>query len=173
MKLEEVIEILENHQKWRKGDDTTPMTDPKDLSESLDITIELLKRISHIPKDDSILEKHESLESYNGEKFSKEHRAGFWRGARWMRTFITETSANIKPSELDFPKKDEQNLFPYLKEQDELESKIFWDGIERFEHNKMLIGEDNIKESAKDFGEEVDKIILENLPKDDTENELE
>lgn len=44
---------------------------------------------------------------------------------------------------------------------------------ERLQYNKTLIGEDNIKESSKDFGEEIDRIILENLPKDDVENELE
>lgn len=173
MKLEDVIKILENHQKWRRGDDSVPMTDPKELGESLDVTLELLRRVSNIPKDDKILDKHESLESASSDKFSKEHRAGFWRGARWMRAFITETSADVKPSDLYFSNQNDKNLFPDLKELHELESKIFHDGHEQFQYHKILVGEDNIKESSKDFAEEVDKVILENLPKDDMENELE
>lgn len=102
MKLEGVIKILENHQKWRRGDDSVPMTDPKELGESLDVTLELLRRVSNIPKDDKILDKHESLESASGDKFSKEHRAGFWRGARWMRVFITRTNNDISPNEMEF-----------------------------------------------------------------------
>ena len=94
--------ILENHQKWRRGDDSVPMTDPKELSESLDVTLELLRRVSNIPKDDKILDKHESLETVSGDKFSKEHRAGFWRGSRWMRTFITKTNSDISPKEIEF-----------------------------------------------------------------------
>jgi hypothetical protein len=42
MTLKEAIEVLSQHQKWRKGDDSQPMTDPKELTEALDIAIYLL-----------------------------------------------------------------------------------------------------------------------------------
>ena len=41
MTLLEAIEILSNHQKWRKGADA-PATDPKQLTEALDIAINIL-----------------------------------------------------------------------------------------------------------------------------------
>jgi hypothetical protein len=42
MSLIEAIKVLEQHQKWRLGDDAQPMTEPKQLSEALDIAINLL-----------------------------------------------------------------------------------------------------------------------------------
>jgi hypothetical protein len=39
--LKEAIEVLSQHQKWRKGDDNQPMTEPKKLTEALDIAIRL------------------------------------------------------------------------------------------------------------------------------------
>lgn len=41
MTLLQAIEILSNHQKWRKGADIPP-TDPKQLTEALDIAINIL-----------------------------------------------------------------------------------------------------------------------------------
>lgn len=43
MNLSEAIKVLEDHQAWRKGDDTKPATDPKRLTEAIDIAIHLLK----------------------------------------------------------------------------------------------------------------------------------
>ena len=45
MTLLEAIEILSNHQKWRKGVDT-PATDPKQLTEALEIAINILTHLN-------------------------------------------------------------------------------------------------------------------------------
>ena len=45
MTLLEAIEILSNHQKWRKGANT-PATDPKQLTEALDIAINILTHLN-------------------------------------------------------------------------------------------------------------------------------
>jgi hypothetical protein len=42
MTLKEAIKVLSQHQKWRKVDDTQPITEPKKLTEALDIAINLL-----------------------------------------------------------------------------------------------------------------------------------
>lgn len=42
MKLEKVIEVLVNHQKWRMGDDEVEVTVPKELSEALIAAIGIL-----------------------------------------------------------------------------------------------------------------------------------
>ncbi len=39
MKIEEAIEILENHNKWRRGDDDIPMTNPKLLGLAIDLVV--------------------------------------------------------------------------------------------------------------------------------------
>lgn len=45
MKLSEVIKILQDHQIWRLGADTKP-TEPKELTEALDIAIRLLTQLN-------------------------------------------------------------------------------------------------------------------------------
>ena len=45
MTLLQAIEILSNHQKWRKGADTSA-TDPKKLTEALDIAITILTHLN-------------------------------------------------------------------------------------------------------------------------------
>ena len=45
MRLLEAIEILSNHQKWRKGANA-PATDPKQLTEALDIAINILTHLN-------------------------------------------------------------------------------------------------------------------------------
>ncbi len=55
--------ILKDHQKWRKGCDETPVTNPQCLSSALDIAIETLEKsldngwidIESAPKDEWIL----------------------------------------------------------------------------------------------------------------------
>lgn len=44
MKLTEAIKVLEDHQIWRLGADTPP-TDPKLLTEAIDIALHLLKNL--------------------------------------------------------------------------------------------------------------------------------
>lgn len=44
MDVHEVIRILQQHNKWRRGDDSSDMEDPKRLGEAIDVAIsELLK----------------------------------------------------------------------------------------------------------------------------------
>lgn len=45
MDLKEAIKVLESHQLWRKGAEIEP-TDPKKLSEALDIAVRLLKQLN-------------------------------------------------------------------------------------------------------------------------------
>jgi hypothetical protein len=45
MTLPEAMEVLKNHQIWRKGADITP-TDPKQLTEALDIVIQLVESLN-------------------------------------------------------------------------------------------------------------------------------
>lgn len=45
MNLLEAIKILEEHNTWRKGAETPP-TDPKKLTEALEIAINILKHIN-------------------------------------------------------------------------------------------------------------------------------
>lgn len=44
MNKKECIKILSDHQAWRRGDDTKPMTDPKTLGLAIDYAIHLLKQ---------------------------------------------------------------------------------------------------------------------------------
>lgn len=46
MTKKEALDILENHQKWRLGDDEVEATNPKELSNALDLAIECLKSSS-------------------------------------------------------------------------------------------------------------------------------
>ena len=45
MTLPEAIKVLEDHNKWRLGDDTIEPTKPKLLTEALEIAIHLLKQL--------------------------------------------------------------------------------------------------------------------------------
>lgn len=45
MTLKQAIKVLSNHQKWRKGAKIKP-TNPTELSEALDIAINLLKGLN-------------------------------------------------------------------------------------------------------------------------------
>lgn len=44
MTLKQALKILKHHQKWRKGADTE-MTDPKKLTEAIEIAINLLSKL--------------------------------------------------------------------------------------------------------------------------------
>lgn len=50
MKLDKTIEVLQQHNKWRKGEANSPMVDPTLLSEAMDRAIELLIGISNRSK---------------------------------------------------------------------------------------------------------------------------
>ena len=43
MKLKQAIGILETHNRWRRGDDTMSMTNPKDLGIAIDVVVEHFK----------------------------------------------------------------------------------------------------------------------------------
>lgn len=45
MTLQEAINIISEHQKWRLGAETPP-TDPKQLTEALDIAIRLMTQLN-------------------------------------------------------------------------------------------------------------------------------
>ena len=40
MKIQEAVALLENHNKWRRGDDTLEMADPKELGIAIDLMVE-------------------------------------------------------------------------------------------------------------------------------------
>lgn len=40
MTLQEAVKLLENHNKWRRGDDTLEMVEPKDLGIAIDLIVE-------------------------------------------------------------------------------------------------------------------------------------
>jgi len=44
MNKKECIKILSDHQAWRRGDDTKPMTNPRELGLAIDYAIHLLKQ---------------------------------------------------------------------------------------------------------------------------------
>jgi hypothetical protein len=44
MTIEKAIEILDNHNKWRKGNDEISMTEPKILSKAIDTIINFHKK---------------------------------------------------------------------------------------------------------------------------------
>lgn len=46
MTLQHAIKVLEAHQEWRTGGDGEP-TDPKDLTEAMDIAINILNQLNH------------------------------------------------------------------------------------------------------------------------------
>lgn len=46
MNLKEAVNILENHNKWIRGDDNFKMADPKKLGEAVDIAVNILKPMS-------------------------------------------------------------------------------------------------------------------------------
>jgi len=46
MDLPEAIKILEDHQKWRLGNDEIEPTEPKKLTEAMEIAIHLLKQLT-------------------------------------------------------------------------------------------------------------------------------
>lgn len=43
MTIEQAIEILERHNKWRRGDDEIPETNPKELGEAIDTVVDNFK----------------------------------------------------------------------------------------------------------------------------------
>lgn len=43
MTLQEAVTILENHNKWRRGDDTLEMVEPKYLGMAIDLIVEYFK----------------------------------------------------------------------------------------------------------------------------------
>ena len=43
MTLEQAIEILETHNRWRRGDDTVPMLKPKDIGIAIDVVVSYFK----------------------------------------------------------------------------------------------------------------------------------
>ena len=58
MDAERAIEVLENHNKWRRGGEI-PMQEPKDIGEAVDIAVAVMKAqgwrpISEAPKDGPI-----------------------------------------------------------------------------------------------------------------------
>ena len=44
MTLQEAIEILDNHNKWRRGDEIIQMINPTDLGIAIDICLKELKK---------------------------------------------------------------------------------------------------------------------------------
>lgn len=44
MKLIDAVLILRYHNKWRRGDETTPMTDPKLLGIAIDLVVDVLEK---------------------------------------------------------------------------------------------------------------------------------
>lgn len=44
MKIKKAIKVLKKHNKWRRGDDSIEMTDPKTLGIALDTAIEFLEQ---------------------------------------------------------------------------------------------------------------------------------
>jgi hypothetical protein len=50
MKLKQAIEILETHNKWRRGDDNVPMTNPKDIGIAIDIVVKHVKNSGDISR---------------------------------------------------------------------------------------------------------------------------
>lgn len=46
MKLPKAIKILKEHQEWRLGSDTKP-TDPKQLTQALEVAINLLEQLKN------------------------------------------------------------------------------------------------------------------------------
>ena len=40
MTIHEAVALLENHNKWRRGDDTLEMADPKELGIAIDLMVE-------------------------------------------------------------------------------------------------------------------------------------
>ena len=40
MTLQEAVTLLENHNKWRRGDDTLEMAEPKDLGMAIELIVE-------------------------------------------------------------------------------------------------------------------------------------
>jgi len=44
MTLQEAVTILENHNKWRRGDGTLEMAEPKDLGMAIELIVEHFKK---------------------------------------------------------------------------------------------------------------------------------
>jgi hypothetical protein len=45
MTLKQAHKVLSKHQKWRKGDERVKQTTPKELTQAMDIAIEVLNKI--------------------------------------------------------------------------------------------------------------------------------
>lgn len=45
MTLKEAIEVLEHHNRWRRGDDDLEMIDPKKVGVAIDTALHLLKEL--------------------------------------------------------------------------------------------------------------------------------
>lgn len=43
MTLQEALKVLTDHQKWRQGDDEVKQTNPKELTEAINVAIKVLK----------------------------------------------------------------------------------------------------------------------------------
>lgn len=47
VEIKQAIEILEIHNKWRRGDDTIPMTNPTELGIAIDVIVTYLKKMKN------------------------------------------------------------------------------------------------------------------------------
>jgi len=50
MKITEALQILKDHQKWRRGDDSIEATNPKQLGIAIDVILDAVEKILEVSK---------------------------------------------------------------------------------------------------------------------------
>ena len=55
MTTQQAIAILRQHNKWRRGDDTAEMQEPKDIGEAIEVVIVIMEMV--VPGVDRTLDK--------------------------------------------------------------------------------------------------------------------
>lgn len=104
MTLKEAISILTSHQKWRLGDEDTPMTIPSDLTDSIALILkyhsekgdeiqqdfvtnigEICDKNNFVKFNEMIISDQEISESANEYFKNPDARSFFKLGAQWYR----------------------------------------------------------------------------------------
>jgi len=57
MDIKKAIKVLDNHQRWRLGDEKITQTNPRELTESIDLILKEVKK-SHLHGINNMFSKH-------------------------------------------------------------------------------------------------------------------
>lgn len=89
MNIQQAIELLTNHQKWRLGNDDIPMQIPSEITEALNVLLEYntsaLELLSKYITSSQTEISDDEIEKCIGDGMHDFYKGGFFEGAKWYR----------------------------------------------------------------------------------------